>query len=233
MNSFETDLCRAIWNRRFWLGVLVEVLILVSSGIDSELFCISVPVICTLPYTVGFLEDSQSGFLKSYLPRTSLTAYIYGKIGACAISGGLVEVLGVLLYAGWKQSGIEGWWYLQRGGSRLDIDYPGEGTQLSVCYGLLFLSGVLWSMVSATLCAWTRSRYIAYGSSFVIYYLLVILQERYFPKLYCLNPEEWFRYQHTWIFEQWGIVCMLGGICLILLFCYGQIVRKNRAKCSM
>lgn len=226
MNSFETDLHRAIGSKKFWLGVLAELVILFTAGIDSELFRISVPIVCTLPYTISFLEDAQSGFLKSYLPRTSIPAYIYGKAFSCAISGGLVEIVGVFIFCQWKNSGIEGKLYLLRGGSRLDASYPGEGTDITVWYGLLFLSGVLWALVSATLSAWTGSRYIAYGSSFVLYYLLVILHERYFPKLYCLNPEEWFLYQHTWIFGKWGIVILLCGICLILLFCYYQIVRR-------
>lgn len=226
MNSFETDLKRAIYSKKFLFGVIAELTILFAGGLNSELFCISVPVICTLPYTVGFLEDYQSGFLKSYLPRTTIPAYICGKALSCGISGGLVEIIGVYLYCQWKNSGIEGALYLWFGGSRLDASYPEKGTELTAYYGLLFLSGAIWAMVSAALSTWSRSRYMAYGSSFVLFYLLVILQERYFPKLYCLNPEEWFLYQHRWIFEKRGIALMLCGICFILFFGYYQIVRR-------
>lgn len=225
LNSFETDMLRAVWSWRFLVGLAAEFLILVISKMNTDLYYISVPIVCTLPYTTAVLDELQSGYIKSYLPRTSRTAYIYGKVCSCMISGGLIEVLPVLLYAGWKRAGVEGMLYLLWGGSRLDMNYPGDGGTLTVYYGLLFLSGALWAILSATLSTWTKSRYIAYGSSFVIYYLLVILQQRYFPDSYMMSPVEWFRYQYTWVFGQWGIVLMLTGIGGILCYIYIQIVR--------
>ena len=230
LNSFESDIRRAILSRRFFAGLLAELVILMVSGMNSEAFCISVPILCTLPYTTVVLEDLQSGFIKSYLPRTNRKAYIYGKAYSCMLSGGLVLMLSVFLFAKWKQSGIEGKIYLFFGGSRFDMNYPGEGKEVAAYYGLLFLSGALWALVSTTLSVWTKSRYIAYGSSFVIYYLLVILQQRYAAAFYMMNPMEWFQYQHIWVFGQWGIGLMLAGIMLIVLFLYVQIVERRIAQ---
>lgn len=98
MNSFETDLKRAVCSRGFVLGLILELLILWKAGFNSDLFRISVPVIATFPYSTAWLADYQSGFIKEYIPRTSITAYIFGKFLACGISGGLLETLGCWIF---------------------------------------------------------------------------------------------------------------------------------------
>lgn len=203
MNSFETDLFRAITSKGFIIGLLAELVILFSSDWNSDLFRMCVPVLCTLPYSTAWLTEYQSGFLKSSLPRTSIPGYILGKILACGISGGFLEVLGVWLVSLLKQGSAEG------------------------ChYGLLFFSGMLWAVAASFLAAWSNSRYIAYGSSFVIYHLLVILHERYFPKLYCLYPYEWLEPEHTWVLGNQGVMLLLSGIIVILVLFYYEILRR-------
>ena len=98
MNSFETDMGRAILSRGFAAGVLLDILILFTAGFDSDLFRMTVPVLCTLPYSTAWLADYQSGFIKAYLPRSGVTAYILGKILACGLSGGGAELLGSWIY---------------------------------------------------------------------------------------------------------------------------------------
>lgn len=203
MNSFETDLLRAIKSKGFMIGFVVELIILFTSGWNSDLFRMCVPVLCTLPYSTAWLTEYQSGFLKSSLVRTSMTSYILGKILACGISGGLLEISGI-----WLVSMIK----------------PQEG---STCqYGLIFLSGMLWAVLAALLAAWSNNRYIAYGGSFVIYYLMVMLHERYFKQLYCLYPYEWLNPQHTWVFGNQGVAILLSGLILILIFPYYEILRR-------
>lgn len=203
MNSFETDLLRAIKSKGFIIGLLAELIIIITSGRDSELFRMCVPVLSTLPYSTAWLSEYQSGFIKSSLPRSSITSYILGKILACGISGGFLEVLGVWLVSLFQSE---------------------EGSRGN--YGLLFLSGMLWAVLSALLAAWSKNRYVAYGGSFVIYYLLVMLHERYFKGLYCLYPYEWLNPQHTWIFGNQGIVLLLSGLILILICFYYEILRR-------
>ena len=194
MNSFETDFKRAITSWRFWAAVFLETGILYAAGgFESDLFRISVPVLCTLPYTDAWLLDYQSGFLKLYLPRTGVPAYVLGKISACAISGGAVEILA-------------GWVYLNF--------LAKEEIQQNLL--LLFMSGVFWAVAAAALAALANSRYLAYGGAFVIYYLLVILYERYFGNIYCLYPYEWMRPKHVWVFGEQGIVLLLAGLTFIV-----------------
>lgn len=44
MNSFESDLKRAVISVPFIAGVIIETIILFTSGFDSDLFKVSVPV---------------------------------------------------------------------------------------------------------------------------------------------------------------------------------------------
>ena len=88
MNSFETDVGRAVCSRGFIAGVLLEIGILFAAGFNSDVFRMTVPVLCTLPYSTAWLADYQSGFIKAYLPRAGVSSYIFGKFFACGLSGG-------------------------------------------------------------------------------------------------------------------------------------------------
>ena len=203
MNSFETDFKRAVISWKFLAGVLLELFILFAAGFDSDLFRVSVPVVCTFPYSTAWLLDYQNGFLKIYLHRTGVNAYIFGKILACGISGGTVETLA-------------GWIYLYIGGQK----DPQQNL------ALLFFSGMFWALTAAMLAALSNSRYLAYGGAFVVYYLLVILCERYFEHLYCLDPYEWLAPKHTWVFGEQGVILLLTGFILIMVCLYYEVLRR-------
>lgn len=203
MNSFETDVKRAFCSVNFIVGLLMECVILFQSGLESQLFQISVPVLTSIPYSTAWLSEYQSGFIKEYLPRSGRTSYIFGKFLACGISGGALLCAACLLYM-----------------------KTGERGETSVNYLLLFLSGMFWAVVSATLAAAANSRYVAYGGAFVLFYMLVILYERYFENLYCLYPVEWYAPEHTWVLGDTGIVLMLGGMILCTGIIYYEIVRR-------
>ena len=53
---------------------------------------------------------------------------------------------------------------------------------------LLFLSGGLWAVMGMTMSTIMESKY---ASPFIIYYLLVILYERYFRNAWLLYPKNW------------------------------------------
>lgn len=205
MNSFETDMKRACVSVNFMAGLLLEWLILAFAGPDSELFQISIPVLAALPYSSAWLMDYQSGFIRQYLPRCGKASYILGKFLSCGISGGALPATACFV---WEQLGA-------RGEGEVVIKIP-----------LVFLSGMLWAVVAATLAAASNSRYVAYGGSFVLFYMLVILYERYFPALYCLYPIEWFAPGHTWVFGDTGIIAMVVGLILVTGVLYGNILRR-------
>ncbi len=202
MNSFETDLKRAIGSKGFVIGILLAFIILKQAGFHSDLFRASVPVLATFPYATAWLLDYQSGYLKSYLYRSGMFPYIGGKFFACGISGGLVELLGCLIY--------------------LRVEMQPEHINLM----LIFSSAMFWALLSATLAAISNSRYIAYGGGFVIYYILVMLYERYFQDFYCLYPYEWFMKEHVWVFGDAGILLLLAGLSMLLFCVYYEVLRR-------
>ncbi len=204
MNCFEADIKRAIFSPGFVIAVILQYLVLNYKGMDSELFRIAMPVLCTFPYCCGWLSEYKGGFVKYSLYRSSYKSYILSKFLACGMSGGLCEVLGLWLF----------------------IAAGGEG---EYHYGLLFLAAFLWASVSATLAAISGSRYIAYGSSFVIHYFLVIICDRYMENLYCLNPCEWYMAQHTWVFGEIGIGIMLSMFIILIGIAY-YITLKGKMK---
>lgn len=203
MNSFETDVKRAFCSVNFIVGLLMECVILFQSGLESQLFQISVPVLTSIPYSTAWLSEYQSGFIKEYLPRSGRTPYILGKFLACGISGGALLTMACFIC-------VE----------------TGNQEEIAINYLLLFLSGMFWAVVSATLAAAANSRYVAYGGAFVLFYMLVILYERYFENLYCLYPVEWYAPEHTWVLGDTGIVLMLGGMILCTGIIYYEIVRR-------
>lgn len=203
MNSFETDLKRAIFSRGFGIGLAVEILILMTTGFSSDLFKMCLPVLCTLPYGTAWLADYETGFVKACLPRVGRKSYIAGKLLACGLSGGFLEVLGCQIFLMIKND------------DSLNIDLI-----------LIFMSGMLWALVAAALAALSKSYYIAYGGSFVIYYFMVILHERYFKSIYCLYPYEWVMPEHSWVFDRTGILLLVGGLCLLIGIVYFEILRR-------
>ena len=203
MNSFESDLKRAFFSVNFMAGLLMEFIILRYAGYESELFQISVPVLAAFPYSTAWLNEYQSGFIKEYLPRCGINSYIWGKFLACGISGGAL-LTGICFICSW----VERW-------------------ETTGNYLLIFLSGMFWAVVSATLAAAANSRYVAYGGAFVLFYVLVILVERYFKGLYCLYPVEWYLAKHVWVLGDTGIVIMLTGLIVIIGIIYYTLLKKK------
>lgn len=204
MNSFETDICRAVFSVKFAIAVILQVTVLSSGGFGSTLYLMCIPLICTLPYACGWLEEYKHGFVKFSLSRATVKGYVLGKFLACGIAGGLAEVLGSWIYI------------LTCGEEKITCEYS-----------LIFLSAMLWASVAATLAAISNSKYIAYGGSFVIYYFLVILCERYWMGLYCLHPYEWIAPTHLWVFGTTGIVLMLAGLITAVGIIYYTVIKRR------
>ena len=186
---------------------------------DSVLLC--VPIVAAVPFTTAFLDDIKSGFIKHFLTRSRFNSYIIGKIISCAISGGLALGIGTAvgtfaiklilapieapMYVGqehvWKMSSL--------------IPF--------------FLSGMLWSLVGMLLSAVTMNKYMAYASPFIIYYVFVILAERYFRKAYVLNPQNYITMTGSWDLGAKSIYITLGlltvGVALVF-----YIVAQHRLR---
>lgn len=192
------------------------------SALSGDAMTLALPILAALPYTAAIVDDIKSGFIKSYLPRTTTVNYLAGKVTACALSGGLALLLGIAF--AW---GVCALTLMPREAAPAVITAATEGAeaaarQISPLWGkmpLFFLSGCLWSVTGMLFATLTQSRYMAYASPFVIYYVLIILYERYFDKLYVLYPKEWLSPSPLWDYGNAGVAALLIELTVILAIC--------------
>jgi hypothetical protein len=150
---------------------------LMRTALKSDAFMMAFPIICALPFTTAFVDDMKNGFIKQFLSRTSRRQYITGKLIACGFSGGLAVFIGIML-------GFTGLSFM----FEYEQLYLGEIIEKAYTF---FFYGMFWSLVGFVLSAFTMNRFIAFVSPFILYYVLIILYERYFPTMHLLNPNGW------------------------------------------
>ena len=196
---------------------------LVMSALSSEAMALALPILAALPYTASFVDDVKSGFIKEYLPRTTVPRYIAGKAAACAVSGGLALVLGILAAYGFAALMF------------LPMEtYPKAGESVPNYFGSLvetvlmfFASGAFWSLTGMTFAALTNSKYMAYASPFVLFYLLIILYERYFDKLFVLYPREWLNPSPRWVFGKIGVAVLLTEFSVLMALAFAFAAKRR------
>ncbi len=228
MHEMKTDLNRSVNSATFLISIIIVIFVvifgaewkivfpehtkqglkmyyhseIIKHGMSSDIALLIVPIVCTLPYTTVFLDEYTSGYIKSYLMRCDKTEYIKGKVIAPVISGGLCIFIGIIA-ANFLLSIIY---------SPVEIyDEMAVSPFLDIlgkaC--IYFLAGGFWVSVGLLLANITLSKYMAYASPFVIFYVLVIFQERYFREFYILNPKEWLIVEQFWVMGRWGVVVMI------------------------
>ena len=71
---------------------------------------------------------------------------------------------------------------------------------------------------------------MAYASPFVLFYVLIILYERYFDKLFVLYPREWLNPSSKWMFGKIGVAVLLieFSVLMALAFAYAAKRRLER-----
>ena len=221
---------------------------LLLGALSSSVMTLALPIICALPYTTSMLEDEKSGYVKPYILRTSRAQYIRAKIIATALSGGLSVFVGImlcyLLFAlvfaplelaplsaeemmGDDSAGVQALEVSASFGSAPSFGQPSMFMEILGKSITLFLFGALWSLVGLTLATSTGSRYMAYASPFIIYYVLIILAERYFTGFALLNPKEWIYPTRIWPGGSWGI-CLLMGELVVLMSLSCTLICKKR-----
>lgn len=249
--SISTDFKRAVDSNGFLLGLFGMVLViaivafenyymkmadsrglafgyhsqLILGALRSEKVTMALPVICTLPFATGYVDDIKSGFIKQCLHKTGIQNYIIGKLIACGISGGLVLAFGL---------------YLAYGISAL-VFIPMEQTTVLKETVLpyfpelfrkaitLFFLGAFLSLTGFAIAAITMSRYMAYASPFVLHYFLIILHERYFKECYVLYPKEWLLQSQPWVLGEVGIWILLIELSAVMCLLF-TITAKRRLK---
>ena len=194
---------------------------LIMSALSSDAMALALPILAALPYTASFIDDVKSGFIKEYLPRTIVSRYIAGKAAACAASGGLA--LGIFIAYGFAALLF------------LPMEaYPKPGESVPNYFGnlmetalMFFASGAFWSLTGMTFAALTDSKYMAYASPFVLFYLLIILYERYFDKLFVLYPREWLSPSSRWMFGKIGVAVLLIEFSLLMALAFAYAAKRR------
>ena len=178
-------------------------------ALSGKAILFAAPILAAVPYAGAFVEDAKGGFLKQALPRTSVTRYILGKELACAVSGFLALALGIL--AGHILITLA---VLP---TEVKPEMPVESQLLELIgkMGIFGLAGALWASIGMLLSTLTMNAYMAYASPFILYYVLIILQERYARKAYMLNPQNYLTLTGYWPLGGWSAALTI----LVLLTC--------------
>lgn len=250
-HAIKSNIFQAIFSQKFLFGIFAFVFVVVFSqiniainvfrngGLQPNGFCnqfmlnalksdamiFSLPIICSLPYTISFVEDMQSGFIKFCLHRITVKDYLLGKVIACLLSGGLVLIIGALISYGVIVFTFSPMQAPAMPGLEIVPFIQPFIMQLI----LFFISGALWSMVGMTAAVATNSKYMAYASPFILYYILIILKERYFPRLYVLYPKEWVITGQGWLWGDFGVIMVVLELIMVtsILFVISAKRRLN------
>ncbi|MBQ6147032.1 MAG: hypothetical protein IJI82_08370, partial [Clostridia bacterium] len=163
--------------------------------LGGELVLFAVPILSAVPYTAAFVEDVKSGYLKPYLTRTTINRYVWGKSLGAALSGGLALAAGMglalfIFFLVCAPVEVYGEWAV-----------PSRMPEIGLRLVLFFLSGALWATVGLLFSGLTQNVYLAYAAPFILYYVLIILQERYFRTAFMLNPQNYLTMEGAWPLE--------------------------------
>lgn len=189
-----------------------------SNALTTNTIISFLPVIAILPFSGVYVDDLKSKFARFYLIRSNYGYYLWSRILVCFLYGG-----GAILLGGLMSWGISALLFMP-------MEKAAENGSVSTVsiwpiLVLFFLTGGLWSVVGMTMSTLMESKYIAYASPFVIYYLLVILCERYFPDAYLLYPLNWTN-PEAWPYGAWGAAIFL--LELTLVFSILFVIRAGR-----
>ena len=198
---------------------------LILSALSTDWVTMAISILCTLPFTAAFVDDIKSGYIKQYLHRSGANRYIRGKLIACGLSGGLVLLFGILL--AYALSALV-FTPMELALTKEEIAQPYFAKMILVSF-TLFLSGAFWSLVGFTFAALTMSKYMAYASPFILYYVLIILHERYFETLYVFYPKEWLFPSDAWVMGSFGVILLLAELTAIVSLAFTHVAKRRLA----
>lgn len=170
------------------------------SALQTKMTNSFVPILAVIPFSGKYIDDVKSKFIRFYIIRTDRKGYLLKKIANSFACGGSI------FWGG----GIVAWGIASLIFSPMEKLAPSSGVAIQFLSNslLFFLVGGMWSVVGMTMSSFMESKYIAYTSPFIIYYLLIILCERYFPNVSLLHPLNWTK-ADIWPFGVWGAAVFL------------------------
>ena len=171
---------------------------IIFQALSDDVILFAAPIFATVPFSGAFVEDVKSGYTKQVLPRTTVKDYVIRNEMTCAVSGFLTIVFGLLIGAAIITLAITP--------IETFSSVPVESVFVKIIgrIGLYGLAGALWAMVGMLCSTITMNSYMAYASPFILYYVLIILQERYARDYFMLNPQNYLTLEGKWPFGGWS-----------------------------
>lgn len=203
------------------------------AALSSDTVLLVVPILCALPYTASFVDDCKSGYIKYYLQRSGKGGYVAARAFATALSGGLVLFTGIavsyvlflLVFSPVETLPVAA------AGAAAPVPPPSVFADVLSRALIFLLCGAFWSLIGQLFASFTMSRYVAYASPFIFYYVLVILSERYMKDIYVLNPKLWLNPAPVWPGGGWSgalfLVEMIVAAGLLFAFSAGRRLRYD------
>lgn len=216
--NYIDPLIRAYQENSFIIrGYHIELLL---ESYHSDALSSFIPILAALPFSGSFVDDVKSKFTRFFVIRSNYRTYLASRILVAFLVGGMVILSGALVAWGITAAAL------------IPLEQDIEGLEpttanvlIDVCF-LLFLTGGFWSVVGLSMSTLMESKYIAYASSFVLYYVLVILYERYLTEFYVIYPHSWIN-PTVWPYGCWGSTIFLLEMTTIfsLLFAFRGLRR--------
>ncbi|MCD7955303.1 MAG: hypothetical protein LUG93_06040 [Lachnospiraceae bacterium] len=226
------DFTRMLHEKKFYLAVLLSVaaiiagttwpetkkdsplacgtfLELLNSSLQSQTVLFILPLAAVLPCGEEYLREKDSRFLRFLIIRRSKVVYCLDKVVTTALSGAIVWLLGAF---------FAGFFFFLLFFSREALwNWPINTIfTLLATLGRILLSASSCASLSAVSGVLGGSVYLAFGVPFLLWYACIILRERYFETLYCIDPTEWITAENNWGNNQTGLWILL---LLLALFC--------------
>lgn len=195
-------------------------LIFYQNALQAQLLLFLIPIASVLPMGASYVKESSSGFLKFYITRISRIKYVRKKLLQLYGGGFLPFFLGGLCAMMVCFAVI------------YPFEYQGDlsGEDIRNAIFLLFrisMVGGVMAEISGIFAAVFRNYYMAYGLPFVIYYMMIILKERYLPDMYAIYPKEWIVCEKDWGMEGFGIWIFLLLFSIIATLLHGMALHER------
>lgn len=188
-----------------------------QTGLNSQIVLFLVPIAASLSAGAAYVRESSCGFLKLYISRISRMDYIKRKT-IQIYAGGFLPfflsgILGLLLCFLFLYP-------LELQGS---VPWKSVGETVLLLLRISFTGGIV-AEFAGIFGAVFQNYYMAYGLPFVSYYLLIILKDRYLPKMYAMYPKEWMACEQNWGTDKGGIWIFFLAFSLAALLFHGLLL---------
>lgn len=171
------------------------------NALSSDSVLSFLPIVSVLPFAGTYVEDQKNKFCRFFLIRCSHIDYSFSRIFVAFLCGCGVVILGTFIAWG----GAILFFLPKQFAQEMSLS---PIVQIMEKQLLLSLGGGLWSVLGMTVSTIMESKYTAYATPFITYFLLVMLCERYFPNVFLLYPPNWMA-PELWPYGVWGAAIFL------------------------